>query len=166
MSASRSHLPPFEHVVEQHGPAVLRFCGAQAGAERAEDCFQETMLAALRAYDEVRDASAIRSWLFAIAARKAVDAHRQRLRAPEPVADLEPLAGGADDAPPDDGVWRLVRSLPDKQRVAVALRYLGDLSHGEIAEVMGIGEAAARRNVFEGLERLRERIHPATEGST
>lgn len=166
MSASSRHLPPFEHVVELHGPAVLRFCGAQAGAERAEDCFQETMLAALRAYGELRDASSIRAWLFAIAARKAVDAHRQRVRAPEPVAELETLAGGAPDAPRDDGVWALVRSLPDKQRSAVALRFLGDLSHREIAEVMGTSEPAARRNVFEGLERLRERFQPVTEGTT
>ena len=77
-------------MIELHGPAVLRFCVAQTGTERGEDVFQETMLAALRAYDEVRDATAIRSWLFSIAARKAVDSHRGRARAPEPVADPEP----------------------------------------------------------------------------
>ncbi len=160
------HLPPFERVIEEHGHAVFRFCMAQAGSERGEDCFQETMLAALRAYDQVRDAAAIRSWLFSIAARKAVDEQRARVRAPEPVADLEQLAGGGDAPARDDGIWRLVRSLPAKQRTAVALRYLGDLSHGEIAEVMGTSEAAARRNVFEGLGRLRAHLGPATEGTT
>ena len=44
-----------------------------------------------------------------------------------------------------------VRALPDKQRQAVALRFLADLSHAEIAEAMGTSEPAARRNVFEGL---------------
>ena len=92
MSTSTKHLPPFERVIELHGPAVLRFCAAQAGSERAEDCFQETMLAALRAYDTVRDPSAVRSWLFSIAQRKSVDAHRARAREPEPVADPEPAA--------------------------------------------------------------------------
>ena len=53
-------------------------------------------------------------------------------------------------------IWHRVRSLPGKQRSAVALRYLADLSHREIAEVMGTSEDAARRNVFEGLRRLRE----------
>jgi RNA polymerase sigma factor (sigma-70 family) len=162
---SRQRLPPFEQVIELHGRAVLRFCAAQAGPGMAEDCFQETMLAALRAYDQVRDAAAIRSWLFSIAARKAVDAHRRRASSPEPVADLE-QATGAEDAPVrDDGIWRDVRSLPAKQRSAVTLRYLGDLSHAEIAEVMGTSEAAARRNVFEGLERLRELVGPTTEGT-
>jgi RNA polymerase sigma factor (sigma-70 family) len=156
VSVTRNHLPPFEHVVSEHGPAVLRFCAAQVGAERAEDCFQETMLAALRAYDEVREPAAVRSWLFSIAARKAVDSHRRRLRAPEPVADLDPPADADDVELRDDGIWRRVRSLPGKQRSAVTLRYLADLSHREIAEVMGTSEAAARRNVFEGLSRLRE----------
>jgi RNA polymerase sigma factor (sigma-70 family) len=151
-------LPPFEQVIEEHGRAVLRFCAAQAGAERAEDVFQETMLAALRAYDRVRDARAIRSWLFAIAARKAVDAHRARARSPEPVADLGVLARAEDAELREDGIWREVRALPEKQRTAVALRYLADLSHGEIAEIMGVSEDAARRNVFEGLKRLRERV--------
>ena len=156
MSVSRTHLPPFEGVIELHGQAVLRFCTAQAGPERGEDVFQETMLAALRAYDEVRDPTAIRSWLFSIAARKAVDSHRQRARAPVPVPDPEPPAATDSAEPPDDGIWHQVRSLPGKQRTAVTLRYLADLSHREIAEVMRTSEDAARRNVFEGLRRLRE----------
>jgi RNA polymerase sigma factor (sigma-70 family) len=155
MSEPRQHLPPFEQVIDEHGPAVLRFCAAQAGPQRAEDVFQETMLAALRAYGELRDAAAIRSWLFAIAARKAVDAHRKRAREPEPVADLDPPATAGDSALHDDAIWREVRALPEKQRSAVALRYVADLSHREIAEVMGTSEAAARRNVYEGLEQLR-----------
>lgn len=49
-----------------------------------------------------------------------------------------------------------VRALPDKQRQAVMLRYRADLTHRDVAQVMDISEAAARRNVFEGLKRLRE----------
>jgi RNA polymerase sigma factor (sigma-70 family) len=165
VSVSRKHLPPFEQVIDAHGPAVLRFCVAQVGCERAEDVFQETMLAALRGYDEVRDPAAIRSWLFSIAARKAVDAHRQRVRSPDPVADLEPPPVAEDIAIRDAGIWHHVRSLPDKQRSAIALRYVADLSHREIAEVMQTSEAAARRNVFEGLKRLREHVEPVTEGT-
>ena len=155
MSTSDRRLPPFEQVIELHGRAVLRFCAAQVGGERAEDAFQETMLAALRAYGTVRDPGAIRSWLFAIAARKAVDAHRTRAREPEPVADPEPAVAEADATVADAGIWRLVGSLPAKQRTAVGLRYLADLSHAEIAEAMETSVEAARRNVFEGLQRLR-----------
>lgn len=151
-------LPPFERVVAENGPALLRFCAAQLGPARAEDCFQETMLAALRAYRELRDPGAVRAWLFAIAARKVVDAHRASARAPQPVADPEALAAAKPAAPRDPALWAQVRRLPAKQRQAVALRYLGDLSHREIAAVMATREAAARRNVFEGLARLRQEL--------
>lgn len=153
-------LPPFERVVERHGPALLRFCAAQLGPERADDCFQETMLAALRAYRELRDPAAIRSWLFSIAARKAVDSHRARARAPQAAEDLEALAAAREPAYRDDALWARVRRLPEKQRQAVALRYLADLSHKEIAAIMGTSDAAARRNVFEGLARLRRELRP------
>jgi RNA polymerase sigma factor (sigma-70 family) len=152
-------LPPFERVVALHGPAVLRFCAVRAGSAHAEDVFQETMIAALRAYEQVRDAEAIRSWLFAIAARKAVDGHRARAREPVPAGDAVEAslaAPPADAAARDDELWARVRALPEKQRQAVTLRYLGDLTHREIATVMETSEPAARRNVFEGLERLRK----------
>lgn len=152
---SRRALPPFERVVGDHGPAILRFCAAGVGAERAEDCFQETMLAALRGYEQLRDPGAIRTWLFSIAARKAIDLHRAHARTPAPTDEVDTLLAGADAAVPDDALWDRVRALPDKQRQAVTLRYRADFTHAEIAEVMDISEPAARRNVFEGLKRLR-----------
>jgi RNA polymerase sigma factor (sigma-70 family) len=158
-------LPPFEQLIELHGEAVLRFCIARAGAEHAEDCFQETMLAALRAYTQVRDPDAILGWLFSIAARKTIDLHRSRQRAGAPVEDLEPFLGPGHDRLPDRGIWELVRALPPKQRQAVTLRYLGDLTNREIADVMDTSVEAARRSVFEGLERLRPRLAaPARAG--
>ena len=162
----RSHaksrgLPPFEQLVELHGPPLLRFCAARVGPARAEDCFQETLLAALRSYGELRDPQAARSWLFAIAARKAIDLHRARARAPQLAPDVEPVAGAALSHSPqirDRALWSQVQELPEKQRDAVLLRYLADLSHREIADVLQISEAAARRNVFEGLRQLRRKV--------
>lgn len=154
--ASRDgRLPPFARVVDLHGPALLRFCAARVGAGRAEDCVQDTLLAALRAYPGLRDPEAVRPWLFAIAARTAVDVHRAHARAPRPAEDIAALAGAEEPRYRDEALWRRVRALPDKQREAVALRYLADLTHAEIAGVMGTSEPAARRNVFEGLRRLR-----------
>jgi RNA polymerase sigma factor (sigma-70 family) len=152
---SRGALPPFDRVVEVHGPAVLSFCVGRVGPESAEDCFQEAMLAALRGYHQLRDARAIRPWLLSIAARKAIDAHRARDRAPRPAGEIE-RADAGDGFAPDEELWERVRALPEKQAQAVTLRYRADLTHGEIARVMRISEPAARRNVFEGLKRLRE----------
>jgi RNA polymerase sigma factor (sigma-70 family) len=159
--AGAKPLPPFERVIDLYGPAVLRFCAARVGSERAEDCFQETMLSALRAYEGVRDADAIRSWLFSIAARKAIDIHRAHAAFPKPVEDLEPSADAHAAPALEDEIWARVRALPEKQRQAVTLRYRADLSHREIAEVMQTSEPAARRNVFEGLRRLRSEAEAA-----
>jgi RNA polymerase sigma factor (sigma-70 family) len=159
-----SGLPPFERVVVLHGPAVLRFCAAQVGVQRAHDCFQETMLAALRAYGGLRDPGAIRSWLFSIACRKAIDLHRERARAPHAVGDLEALAGAEEPPHRDAALWARVHDLPEKQRRAVTLRYLAGLPHKEIAEIMETTDAAARRNVFEGLARLRRELRSGAPG--
>ncbi len=56
---------------------------------------------------------------------------------------------------PDDGVWALVRGLPDKQRTALALRYILDADYALISTTMATSEEAARRNVHEALKRLR-----------
>lgn len=141
-------------MLDQHGPALLRFCRSQAGPDRGDDVFQETMLAALRAYDTVRDSAAVKAWLFSIAARKAVDAHRAAARAALPMADPD-VVDRASSPAGEDAIWMDVALLPEKQRQAVTLRFMADLSHREIAGVMEISEAAVRRNVFEGLRRLR-----------
>ena len=155
---AKRRLPPFERLVELHGPALLRFCAARVGPDRADDCFQETMLAALRAYAEVREEGAVRGWLFSIAARKAVDSHRAAAKVPQAMEDIEAVGGAKEPAYRDAALWARVGRLPDKQRQAVTLRYRGDLSHREIAAVMETSEESARRNVFEGLARLRKEI--------
>jgi RNA polymerase sigma factor (sigma-70 family) len=157
--------PPFQDFLDSHAGAVHRFLVAAVGPQEAEDCLQETLIAALRAYPRLREGSNLRAWALTIARRKAIDAHRARGRRPLPVEDVEPAvtggrapAGAA--APPsldgDAGLWAAVRDLPPRQRAAVALRYAGDLTHRDVAGAIGCSEEAARRSVHEGLKRLRE----------
>jgi RNA polymerase sigma factor (sigma-70 family) len=153
-------LPPFEQVIERHGADVWRFAVSQVGRDRADDLFQETMLAALAAYPSLRDASAVRSWLLRIAARKAVDLFRARARAPVPVAEPAAAGGAADPQPHDDQLWARVGALPAKQRQAVALRFVLDLEYADIGAAMDTSPEAARRNVFEALRTLRTTIDP------
>jgi RNA polymerase sigma factor (sigma-70 family) len=150
-------LPPFQRLLEEHGPAVYRFLVATAGPGDAEDCFQETFLAALRAYPRLRQDSNLRAWLMTIAHRKALDAHRSRRRRPEPV-EVVPDRAAAAEADGDPGVWRRVRRLPPRQRAAVVLRFVGDLPYREVALAMGSSEASARQNVRLALRRLKEEI--------
>ena len=85
---------------------MWRYLVAAVGSSDAEDCFQETFIAALRAYPRLRAGSNLRAWVLTIAHRKALDAHRARSRRAVPVADpstVEPQAGraaaGTADAP-------------------------------------------------------------------
>ena len=151
-------LPPFQRVFDEHAQAVLTFLVGAVGVSEAEDCFQETMLSALRAYPRLGDLSNLRGWLFTIARRKAIDAHRARARRPTPVADPDP--GPAFDAHPDldEGLWDQVRSLPSKQRKAVVLRFAGDRSYPEIAAAMSTTQDSARQSVHEGLKKLRREL--------
>jgi RNA polymerase sigma factor (sigma-70 family) len=148
-------LPPFQALIDAHGSDVHRFLLATVGATAADDCYQETWIAALRAYPRLRSAANLRGWVLTIAHRKSIDHFRARRRQPVPVGDVPETA--TEDVEPldDDRLWGLVRALPDKQRTAVALRYVFDASHAEIASVMDTSEEAARRNVHEGLRRLR-----------
>ena len=149
-------LPPFQRFLEDHRDDVWRFLVASVGRDAADDCFQETFLAAMRAYPRMRPDNP-RGWVLTIAHRKALDHHRARTRGPIPVEEVPEVA--VHDAPPrDDSAWARVRELPPKQRGAVLLRFAGDLSHREVAAAMGLSEEAARRNAFEGLRKLRQEM--------
>ncbi len=153
-------LPPLQNLLDAHGRDVHRFLIATVGRLDADDVYQETWLAAMRAYPELTDASNLRGWLFTIAHRKGIDHVRARARRATPVPDPADLAQApATDgvaAVPDDDLWAAVAALPDKQRTALALRFVADSAYAEIAAAMEISEPAARRNVHEGLKRLRE----------
>jgi RNA polymerase sigma factor (sigma-70 family) len=150
-------LPPFQVLIDEHAEAVHRFLVATAGRGAADDCFQETFISALRAYPRLRPDSNLQAWLFTIARNKAMDHHRSVRREPLPVAELPERAARATEPALGDGdLWAAVRALPDKQRAAVVLRFVSDLSHREIGRVLDCSDAAARRSVHEGLKRLRE----------
>ena len=153
------NLPPFQQLLDAHGADLHRFCVAQAGPHHGSDCFQETVISALRAYPDLRDGRNLRGWLFTIAHHKVLDHHRATARRPQPVPDV-PDAGSVDLPAVDGDLWHAVGQLPDKQRGAIALRYLGDLPYADIGVVLGCSEAAARQNVRAGLAALRQEVSP------
>jgi RNA polymerase sigma factor (sigma-70 family) len=160
---ARGDIPPFHTFLERHRADVYRFLVASVGPQEADDCFQETFLSALRAYPGLADAQNLRGWVFAIAARKAVDAARARGRRAVPVAEVpdRPAPAGSDGEPPpvpDDPLWEAVRGLPPRQRVAVVHRVLLDRPYPELAEAMGCSVQTARANVYQGLKRLRGEV--------
>jgi RNA polymerase sigma factor (sigma-70 family) len=149
-------LPPFQALIDEHAADVMAVLRGAVGRGDAEDCFQETFLAALRAYPQLDDARNLHGWLLTIAHRKAIDHHRANGRRPVSVAEVAEVA--ITDPEPSDGIWDAVGSLPPKQRAAVALRYACDLPHAEIAAALGCSPEAARRSLHEGMKRLRKEL--------
>ncbi|MDH3499118.1 MAG: sigma-70 family RNA polymerase sigma factor [Acidimicrobiia bacterium] len=147
-------LPPFQQLLDAHALEVHRFLRGLVGPDSADDCLQDALLSALRAYPRLRNADNLRAWLFTIAHRKGID-HLRRNGRERPAADM-PERAISNAEPPDHGLWNQVAKLPDKQRAAITLRYVGDMTYATIAEIIDCSEPAARQNVRAGLTRLRK----------
>jgi RNA polymerase sigma factor (sigma-70 family) len=146
---------PFQAALDEHGPGLFRHLVGTLGPHDGADCYQETVVAALRAWPPPHDGN-LRAWLFTIAHRKVIDAGRATGRRPVPVERLPERGAPLPDPDLDGDVWVAVRSLPEKQKVAVALRHGEDWGYDEIAAVLDCSEAAARQSVKAGLTRLKE----------
>jgi RNA polymerase sigma factor (sigma-70 family) len=151
-------LPPFQTLLDEHGADLHRFLVASVGRHDGDDCFQETIVSALRAYPDLRDPSNLRGWLFTIAYRKIVDRARVADRHGAPTSKL--LDRPHVDGHCDPELWSAVRALPPKQRAAIVERFVFDRPYAEIAELIECSEDAARQNVRAGLARLREVVTP------
>jgi RNA polymerase sigma factor (sigma-70 family) len=151
-------LPPFQRFLDSHRDVVWRFLVSSVGVSEAEDCFQETFIAALGAYPRLRKDSNLRAWVLTIAHNKALDSHRARTRRAVPVAEPAAVDAriGSDPQARDETLWDAVGELPERQRSAVVLRYYADLPHREIAAAIGCSEEASRRSLHEGLAKLRK----------
>lgn len=148
-------LPPFQRLLDEHGVALYRFLLAALGPHDAADCYQDTVVAALRAYPSLQHADHLKAWLFTIAQRKAIDSRRATSRRAVPTAD-PPAGTVTDPEPAEPGIWLAVRDLPPKQRAAVLHRFVGDLDYADIGIALDCSADAARRSVHEAIKKLRE----------
>jgi RNA polymerase sigma factor (sigma-70 family) len=159
--------PPFEQIVTEHGPMVLRVVRAVLGPYDAEDAWSEAFLAALRAYPELPEDANVAAWLVTVAHRKAIDVTRANARGPVPAAELPErpgTSGRPEDWDPD--LWRALKELPERQRHAVAYHYLAGLPYKEIAAVTGGSTDAARRAAADGMRTLRRTYPTGDEAAT
>ncbi len=147
---------PFEEVVDEHGPVVMRVVRALLGPADADDAWSETFLAALQAYPRLRPGSDVRAWLVTIAHRKAIDQLRGSSRRPLPCAHLpEPRSVEPRSEAGEPGLWAALRLLPFKQRAAVVYHHVAGLPYAEVGALIDSSEVAARRSAADGIARLR-----------
>jgi len=147
-------IPPFERFYDEHREAVYGFLVRRLGRAAAEDAFQETFLRALRGYSRLEHALHLRAWIFTIAARVAIDAHRRK---PGDNVSFDDEAAVEDSRPVYLQLEHLADDLPPTERAAVVLRYGYDLPYAEIGAALGSSADAARQAASSGIRRLRRK---------
>lgn len=145
-------LPPFERFYAAYRDEILVYLGRRLGRPDAEDAFQETFLRALRAYERLEHGRHLKAWVYRIAERVAIDAHRRR----RPEGAATDPEGAPDERPAYAQLEHLADDLPPKERAAVVLRYGYDLPYEEIATALDSSEDAARQAASSGIRRLRK----------
>ena len=148
----------FAAAVTEHSHGMFRAARSILDSDAdAEDAVGEAVLRAWQSWDRLRARGAVRAWLLKIAVNCAYEQRRRDSRVIY-TDELEPLAGGAEDALPG-GLWDAVLHLPEEQRAAVTLYYYEDLPVAEIAR--GPGPPAAQGATTGGgqnMNRLDERL--------
>jgi RNA polymerase sigma factor (sigma-70 family) len=149
----------FEVLYDRHHRAILSFCRHMLHSqEEAEDAVQHTFISAynnLLANDkEIR----LKPWLYAIARNRCLSFLRARREEAAELDDI-PTTGLSQEVQQRDDLRRLLadlHQLPHQQRAALVLSELGDLSHAEIAEVVGCEPMKVKSLVFQARSSLIE----------
>jgi RNA polymerase sigma-70 factor, ECF subfamily len=144
------------HYVELYRYALSVLREERAAEDAVQDAF-ERAFAALGRYSEERlRAMRLRPWMYRITLNVA--RNRLRERREVPVEEIS-SAGVALSDEGREGVMDVLAALgrlPERQRVAVTLRYLQDLPYAEISGVTGWPEGTAKTLVRRGVARLRK----------
>ena len=155
----------FSSLVQSLQSELYRFaywlCKNQA---QAQDILQETYLRAWKSMDNLRDRSAARAWLMTIVRREYLRTFERKTLATIELDEL-PLV---DDAMPLDELADVARVraaitlLQTKYRVPLVLQVIGGLSCSEIADELGLSEAAVMTQLFRARQKIKLLLEPSS----
>lgn len=160
----------FAALYDEHIWRIYGFFGYRVRSRAdAEDLTQQTFERALRAWDRFDPARASEStWLIAIAQNLLVDHYRkerpERMRPldGEPAKErLGELAAADDELGISAELADALEVLSDRDREVLALKFGGDLTGPEIAELTGLSLANVQQILSRSLRRLRSELEPA-----
>lgn len=154
-----------ERLMHRYGSAVCRYCReALRDATLADDVHQQIFIGAFRDLPRFQGRSSVRTWLFAIAHHRVLDAVKQRNRAQAhfeeaettEVPDLRPSpAESLDQARLQAALVASLGELNAAFRSAVLLRYQMNFSFEEMSEICREKPATLRARVARALPMLR-----------
>lgn len=158
----------FDVLVTRHRRAVYQVCYRFVNNhEDAADLTQDTFVRAWRALASFRGQARFSTWVHRIAVN--VSLNRVSLKTPRgEAADFDTMADTREPAPGQSLlvaerqalVRQAVAALPPSQRAALILRTYHELSHQEVADIVGTSVGAVKANVFHALANLRKRLGP------
>ena len=168
-ACQRGDRDAFDRLVQRYQRDVYRLCYRYLNNhEDADDVAQEVFLRAYRAISRFRGDSAFSTWLYRIAVNACLNFRASRkppsAEVPEAIPDPSP---GAHSAVEKDERSRWVREavsrLPDKQRATVILKVYHDLTHEEVAGILGSTIGTVKANLFHALGNLKKTLGAAGE---
>ena len=157
----------FESLVRRHGPALYRYARRMTGdTDAVNDIVQETFVAAWRQIANFRAESSVRTWLFAICARKVVDSHRVKKAIPIDDRLIEPASSdrGSDPFAAASNTAFLeamelaLGELPPRQRAVWLLREVEQLTFPQIATILNLSPDGARGHHHRARTTLQQRL--------
>ena len=150
----------FERLYSEHADGLLGFLTYQTGDRTlAEDIVADTFERVLRTRSGWSGRAGEKTWLYAIAMNRLRDLARRRsaeARAVERVSVATVAADAASGVADRDLLARAMQTLSEEERAVVALRFGGDLTLGEIAELLGERQSTVEGRLYRGLRRLRD----------
>jgi RNA polymerase sigma-70 factor, ECF subfamily len=156
----------FDVIVSRHRRTIYQVCYRFVGShEDASDLAQDVFVRAYRGLKGFRGHSSLGTWLYRI----AVNVCLNRLNTKTPVTeelDARQHVDARSESPADRLLKReraaslraAIAQLPRKQRATLILRVYHDLSHQEIASILGSSVGAVKANFFHALNALRKRL--------
>jgi RNA polymerase sigma-70 factor, ECF subfamily len=174
MARTRSDEDELELAVREHARLVYRVAySVLRNHHDAEDATQEAFVRVVRYRRKLAGVRDPRSWLARVAWRVAIERRRKVAEVSlddrdQVVRQMRSLAAGAEEIVLGEEMTgfleKLIAGLPGKLRDPLTLSTVEEMSPADIAEVLGIKEAAVRSRLFRARRILREKLAVLLEG--
>ena len=155
----------FDAIVERHRRTVYQVCYRFVGNhEDASDLSQESFVRAWRGLKTFKGQAALSTWLYRIAVNVCLNRVSVKTPPTDPIESTDHFEDtrveGAQAALLREEraatVRKAIASLPKKQRATLILRTYHDLSHQQIADILGSSVGATKANFFHALATLQK----------